>query len=238
MARCGRAVAGTGFVPDAADDRLPGAERTRLVPVSPGSKEDHLMTGTWPRTLTGLTAALTLALLTSCGTPAPISSAAPQPAQSPPSRPASASSAAAPVWHTDPVTVRHSPAVPPVPVLTRIRYAGHPEEGYDRIVFDIAGGLPGYSARYVDEVRADGSGNLIAVPGNRYLLIVFTPMQAHRDSGEPTVTGTHRAGLAMLTSYAMAGDYEGNVSVALGLDARTGFRIGELPGRVYLDVAN
>ena len=129
------------------------------------------------------------------------------------------------------MTVRHRPTVPPVPVVTGIRYAGHPEDGYDRIVFDIEGGLPGYSARYVDEVRADPSDRRLSVPGKRHLMIVFTPMRA-------AVTGVHRAGLPMLTSYAMAGDFEGHVSIALGLAGRTGFRVEELPGRIYIDIAN
>jgi hypothetical protein len=42
----------------------------------------------------------------------------------------------------------------------------------------------------------------------------------------------------MLTAYAVAGDFEGHVSIALGLSARTGYRIGELPGRIYIDVAS
>jgi hypothetical protein len=40
----------------------------------------------------------------------------------------------------------------------------------------------------------------------------------------------------MLESYGVVGDYEGYVSVALGLNGKKGFRIGELPGRVYVDV--
>jgi hypothetical protein len=41
----------------------------------------------------------------------------------------------------------------------------------------------------------------------------------------------------MLRAYAIAGDFEGHVSVALGLNATAGYRVGELPGRIYLDVA-
>jgi hypothetical protein len=140
-------------------------------------------------------------------------------------------------WTTDPVTVRRSPAVPPVPVLTGIRHAAHPAEGYDRIVFDISGPAPGYSARYVDEVRADPSDRVVPVPGRAYLLLVLTPAQAHRDNGTVTVSGTHRINLPMLRSYAVVGDFEGHVSIALGLDDRVGYRIGEVSGRIYVDVA-
>ena len=140
-------------------------------------------------------------------------------------------------WSTGPVTVVHQPAVPPVPVVTAIRYAGHPSEGYDRVVFDIRGALPGYSARYVTQVRADGSDQPISVPGRRFLMVVLNPAQAHTDQGAITVTGVHRTGLPMLVSYAVAGDFEGHVSIALGLNATAGYRIGELPGRIYVDVA-
>jgi hypothetical protein len=187
----------------------------------------------------GLTAASALALVAACGPPAPVEPAAsglPTSAAAP-SPSATTLVASAPRWRTDPITVKHEPEVPPVPVVTGIRYAGHPEDGYDRIVFDIEGGLPGYSARYVDEVRADPSDRRLSVPGKRYLQIVFTPAQAHRADGDSTVRGVHRAGLPMLTSYAVAGDFEGHVSIALGLSARTGYRIGELPGRIYIDVA-
>jgi hypothetical protein len=142
-----------------------------------------------------------------------------------------------PNWPTGPVTVTHHPAVPPVPVVTGVRYAGHPESGYDRIVFDIRGGLPGYTVKYVTAVVGDGSGDPIPVPGRRFLLIVFNPAQAHTDAGDATVTGIHRIDLPMLKAYAVAGDYEGYVSIALGLNATTGFRVGELSNRIYIDVA-
>jgi len=142
-----------------------------------------------------------------------------------------------PAWSSGPVVVQHNPPVPPVPVVTAIRYAAHPEQGFDRIVFDISGALPGYSIRYVSSVRADPSDLPVAVPGRRHLLVVLNPAQAHRDNGTATVSGTHRVNLPMLESYAVVGDFEGYVSIALGLDDVVGYRVGELPGRLYLDVA-
>ena len=139
-------------------------------------------------------------------------------------------------WTTGTTTVTHTPKVPPVPVVTRVRYAAHPAEGYDRVVLDIDGALPSLTARYVTEVRQDGSGNRVSVPGAYHLLVVLNPAQAHTESGAVTVSGIHRTDLAMLESYAIVGDYEGYVTVALGLNGKKGYRIGELPGRVYLDV--
>jgi hypothetical protein len=122
-------------------------------------------------------------------------------------------------------------------VITGVRYAAHPDKGFDRIVLDISGALPGYAARYVSEVRADPSDRPVSVPGRRHLLVILQPAQAHLDDGKPTVTGIHRTGLTMLQSYAITGDFEGHVSIALGLDDVVGYRIGELPGRLYIDIA-
>ena len=139
-------------------------------------------------------------------------------------------------WATTPVTVTHRQAVPPVPVITGVRYAAH-QDGFDRIVLDIPGGRPGYSAKYVTEVRRDGSGDPVSMPGEAFLLIVLHPAQAHRDDGTPTVTGTHRVGLAGIKAYAIVGDYEGYVSIALGVSGVRKYHIGELTDRIYIDVA-
>jgi len=168
---------------------------------------------------------------TATGTPTTAAPAQPVSAQ-----PVAATSTPAP-WSTAPVTVVHQPPVPPVPVVTAVRYAAHPESGYERIVFDIPGALPGYSAKYVAQVVADGSGDPVPVPGSYYLLIVFNPAQAHTDNGTATISGTHRINLPVIKSYVVAGDYEGYVSVALGLTKKAGFHIAELSGRVYIDVA-
>jgi hypothetical protein len=141
-------------------------------------------------------------------------------------------------WSSGPITVDHHVSVPPLPVLLGIRTAAHPEAGYDRVVFDFEGPLPGYTVRYVDEVRQDPSDRPVAMPGRRSLLVVFHPAQAHTDAGSATVAGGVRPlDHPMLRGYAQVGDFEGYVSIALGLDDVVGFRVGELPGRVYLDVA-
>ena len=173
---------------------------------------------------------------TGAPSPTPAAPAAPA-ATTGPTVPAIATDVSAPKpWSTEPVTVVHQPNVPPVPVMIAIRYAAHRDEGYDRIVFDIAGALPGYTVKYVSQVRADGSDQPVSVPGSKYLLMVMTPAQAHRETGGPTVSGVHRVDLPMLESYAVVGDYEGHVSIALGLNGKAGYRVGELDGRIYIDV--
>lgn len=144
-------------------------------------------------------------------------------------------------WTSQPVTVTKQVAVPPVPRLLRIRSAQHPDEGYDRITFDFEGTLPGYDVRYVAEAIADGSGEPVEVPGRRLLQIRFTPAQAHNDAGTESVTPRSKTlNYPMMEAYAITGDFEGVVTVVIGLDDVVGFRIGELPGtpgRIYLDVA-
>lgn len=138
-------------------------------------------------------------------------------------------------WTTTPVTVTHQPPVPPVPVVTGVRYAAH--DGYDRIVLDIPGALPGYTVKYVPEVRRDGSDQPVSMPGKAFLLIVLHPAQAHRADGTATVTGTHSIGLPVIKAYAQVGDYEGHVSIALGVSGVRKFHVGELSDRIYIDVA-
>jgi hypothetical protein len=146
-----------------------------------------------------------------------------------------------PQWTSGPMTVIHNVAVPPVPLLVAIRSAAHPGEGYDRIVFDFNGPLPGYAIRYVDEVREDPSDRPVTMPGRRYLLVVFTPTQAHTEAGVVTVSPNRMTlNYPMLKGYVVTGDFEAYTSVALGLDDVVGYRVGELPGqpgRIYIDVA-
>ncbi len=140
-------------------------------------------------------------------------------------------------WRAAPVTVTHQVPVPPVPVITAVRVAQHPECGYDRVVLDLSGPVPGYSVRYVSEVTTDSSGRTITLPGSRYLLITLRPAQAHSDTGTPTVTtGVRQAGYPALASWALTGDVEGVVRIALGLTGPKSVRIGELPSRIYVDV--
>jgi hypothetical protein len=140
-------------------------------------------------------------------------------------------------WHPAPVTVTHHVAVPPVPVITAVRVAQHPECGYDRVVLDVHGRNPSYSVRYVDHVIADASGKTITMPGSSFLLIVIHPAQAHTAAGPPTVTsGVREPGYPALESWALAGDFEGYVRIAFGVSGHVSIRTAELAGRIYIDL--
>jgi hypothetical protein len=146
-------------------------------------------------------------------------------------------SPSASAWTSGPTTVKRTVAVPPVPVLRGIRSAAHPEPGFDRIVFDFSGPLPGYEIKYVDRVVADGSGQAVTVPGRRYLQVRFEPAQAHTNEGTATVERTATFNYPMMRGYALAGDFEGVVTIAIGLDDVVGYRVGELTDRIYIDVS-
>jgi hypothetical protein len=142
-------------------------------------------------------------------------------------------------WGSAPVTVSHTVPVPPVPVVTGIKAAAHAECGYDRLVLSLSGKVPSYTIRYVSRVIADPSGQVVSLPGSKYLVITLRPGQAHQESGAPTLPRAVSApGFPRLVSYALAGDFEGVVTVAVGLSGTAGIRVGELPGRLYVDFKN
>jgi hypothetical protein len=133
--------------------------------------------------------------------------------------------------------VTHRVAVPPVPVIKDVRVAQHPECGYDRVVLDVNGPVPGYSVRYVAAIVGDASGQTITIPGARYLLVTLRPAQAHSEAGAPTVpSAIQLPGYPALASWVLAGDFEGAVKIALGLAGQASIRTGELPGRIYVDI--
>lgn len=141
-------------------------------------------------------------------------------------------------WTTGSTTVTHQVSVPPVPVVTDIRAATHPECKYDRVVLDINGATPGYVVSFVTKVIQDASGQTVHLPGTKFLVIRLNPAQGHKDNGTPMLpSGIHALSYPQLKGYAVSGDFEGVVSIALGLADGTRYRVGELPGKVYIDVA-
>ncbi|MFG3660581.1 hypothetical protein [Streptomyces sp. NPDC047706] len=130
--------------------------------------------------------------------------------------------------------------------VTNIRTGRH--ACYDRMVVDVpgAGSGLGYWVGYVDQLRQDGSGNLIPVRGGAILEVRVTAPAYDPETGEPTYPA--RAGRPLpgvdLTRYRtfrdarFAGSFEGDTQVGLGLRARLPFRVLVLSDRVVVDVAH
>ncbi len=135
-----------------------------------------------------------------------------------------------------PITVKRSVRVPPTPAIQHVRTAKHPECGYDRLVLDVNGRIPGFTISFVKKVIADPSGKTIKLPGHRFVLITLRPARAHKASGASTISTTvHKPGFPMLKAWVLAGDDEGVVSFGIGLKSGTKVRAGTLPGRIVID---
>ena len=127
-------------------------------------------------------------------------------------------------------------AAPPVPTLVGVRAAHHP--GFDRVVFDFAGGLPASRrATYVDVLRGDGSGLPIRIAGQAILQVRLEAAQAHDAAGE-TAPARRAFALPNVMTTVRSGDFESVVTYGIGLERRTGFRVFTLrnPDRVVVDI--
>jgi hypothetical protein len=128
----------------------------------------------------------------------------------------------------------------PAPHLMNVRTGQHAT--FDRVVFDLKGGAPGYVIGYVKEVREDGSGKAVDTRGRANLLVRLTPANAHHENGSPTYTGPSRfeVDYPSLREVAFAGDFEATVSIALGIRHKDGFRVMTLrnPTRIVVDIAH
>jgi hypothetical protein len=124
--------------------------------------------------------------------------------------------------------------------LTNVR-AGK-QDCYDRLVMD---GSTFIRAEYVDQVRADGSGEIVPLRGGAKLQIVtsssvdpWTGTVAYHPANPNELVNV--TGFPTFRQVAAAGDFEGQATIGLGVRARLPFRVLVLTGppRVVIDVAN
>lgn len=133
-----------------------------------------------------------------------------------------------------------SVAAPAIPTMTGIRTGQN--TGFDRIVVDLTAG-PAPAVRYdlVDELIADGSGEIVWLTGEFFIAVTATPAAAHDDAGNPTYPGPQKfrtRNLRNVMAVAVTGDYEGVLSIGLGVRSRTAVTVFTLtsPNRVVIDV--
>lgn len=125
-----------------------------------------------------------------------------------------------------------------VSMLVSVRTARHEE--FDRVVWELEGDVPGVHVEYVDEpVRACGSGEPVALPGDAWLEVRITPANAHTEGGRPTVAERRRAtDLPAVLEIVQTCDFEAMVTWVLAVRSPEPFRLARLgePQRVVVDV--
>ncbi len=172
------------------------------------------------------------------GTSSPSGSSPSDSLTSPPSPPATSATARAvpsPTGSTA-VRVRRDDMVPAL--VTGVRAARH--DGFDRVVVDFEGDIPGYTVRWKSKVETEGAGKPIDLKGGQALHVMLIPAVAHTEAGEPTWTGTSAEPLTAITGIVSTGDFEGHVGIALISERTRTFRVKEYtgPSRLVIDVGH
>ncbi len=128
---------------------------------------------------------------------------------------------------TTPQSELHSPAV-----------GCHPT--FDRFVIRARRATPNYDVRYVNRIIQDGSGEPVALLGRYRLRVRFRDARGHTANGTTDLIPNLTPRCPNLRQVKHAGDFEGVVTLGIGLRKRTGFRVFRLtkPTRVVIDVAH
>jgi hypothetical protein len=122
------------------------------------------------------------------------------------------------------------------PTLTSVR-AQHVGE-VDRVTFRFSNGLPAHVyPQWLDTLAHDGSGLPVRVAGAKVLAVGFTAATGHDQAGFTFAKRTAYALPNVITSV-YGGDFEGYLTVGLGVQKRTSYTVTRLrdPDRVVVDV--
>jgi hypothetical protein len=116
-----------------------------------------------------------------------------------------------------------SAAAADAPTLVDVRAAHYP--GYDRLVFEFEGGRPkAAKVRWETDLRLDPSDKAAHVQGRAFLKVRFRQAAAHTpDAPVVSTFGPPRRAFALpnVAHVVLLGDYEGEVSLGVGLMKRT-----------------
>ena len=108
----------------------------------------------------------------------------------------------------------------------------------DRVTFAFSGGLPAHVyPQWRDRLVYDGSGLPVRVAGAKVLAVGFTSATGHDQGGFTFAKRTAYALPNVITSV-YGGDFEGYLTVGLGVQKRTSYTVTKLqnPDRVVVDV--
>lgn len=146
------------------------------------------------------------------------------------------------VWGSLPKAQAGATASP----MTNVRAGRH--ACFDRLVIDVSAGVAGYSVRYAASVNQPGSGAVVPLAGGADVEIIVNA--ATYDGAGNTVyaptnpdQAVNVAGYQTFRQVALAGSFEGQTTIGLGVRARLPLRVFILNGpgagsRVVIDVAH
>jgi hypothetical protein len=114
------------------------------------------------------------------------------------------------------------------------------------MVIDTSAPGTGYEVRYVANVIADGSGQVVPLSGGAKLEIVTHTPSYNPYTGVPTyggivaqpLPGVTLAGYQTFKDAKFAGSFEGQSTIGLGVRATLPFRVLRLDSRTIVDVAH
>lgn len=134
----------------------------------------------------------------------------------------------------------------PAAILIDVRTGGHPDEGYDRVVFDFRDGdsMPGFSVSYEQEIFQDPQGSPLPMLSGAKLLVSMSWAAAHENGNLTVPPGDLdlRPNLPRIKQVKRAGDFENVLSFGIAVDPEgdpAPFRAFALEGnRVVIDIAH
>lgn len=168
----------------------------------------------------------------------PVAIATPSPA-APPVPSVEASSAADPPFSATTAEDTSEPSGEPLTVVAARVGA---QDGYDRVVLELAGGrgAPGWSVQYTDDPRQQGSGDPVKVKGAAVLAVIVRGVGYPFDTGVEEVSQDPALppGAKAVTDVVLGSTFEGQYEAFIGTSGRLPFRVFRLsdPARVVIDV--
>jgi hypothetical protein len=114
--------------------------------------------------------------------------------------------------------------------------------GYDRLVLEFRGRVPGHTVRYVTQVLTQGQGKPIPLAGRADLEVVVRDLASADTPPHPAHVVDVR-GFAALRQVAWGGSFEGYTTLGVGVRSRLPIHVFVLPGpgrdsRLVIDVAH
>jgi hypothetical protein len=109
---------------------------------------------------------------------------------------------------------------------------------FDRLVLQANFGAPRYDVRYVKRIVEDASGKPVHLLGTKRIRILLRNARGHTQGGTNLLPNVRTPRCPNLRQVKNAGDFEGIVTLGLGLRQKTGFRVFRLtsPKRLVVDI--